>query len=106
MQQLLGDHAGITDSTFLRELFLQRLPSNVRMVLEELAELADKITEVAAPTIAATTASPLSTTPCRNTATSFRGQAATELCSHPLSLVSRTLHLTKPAIQTCPTVYQ
>lgn len=67
MQQLLGDRAGVTDSTFLRELFLQRLPSNVRMVLastsattslEELAELADKITEVAAPTIAATTASP------------------------------------------------
>ena len=67
MQQLLGDRAGVTDSTFLRELFLQRLPSNVRMVLastsattslEELAELADKITEVAAPTIAAATASP------------------------------------------------
>lgn len=66
MQQLLGDHAGVTDSTFLRELFLQRLPPNVRMVLastsattslEELAELADKIAEVAAPTIAATTTS-------------------------------------------------
>ena len=63
MQQLLGDRAGVTDSTFLRELFLQRLPPNVRMVLaststttslEELAELADKIAEVAAPTIAAT----------------------------------------------------
>lgn len=66
MQQLLGDRAGVTDSTFLRELFLQRLSSNVRMVLAstsattslvELAELADKITEVAASTIAATTTS-------------------------------------------------
>lgn len=44
-------------------LFLQRLPANVRMVLastshtaslDELAELADNITEVAAPTVAAT----------------------------------------------------
>ena len=69
MQQLLGDRAGATDSTFLRELFLQRLPSNVRMVLastsattslEALAELADKIAEVAAPTIAATTTPPAS----------------------------------------------
>ena len=69
MQQLLSDRASVTDSTFLRELFLQRLPSNVRMVLastsattsfEELAELADKIAEVAAPTIAATTTPPSS----------------------------------------------
>ena len=65
MQQLLGDRASTTDSTFLRELFLQRLPSNVRMVLasakttatlEELAELADKVVEVATPTVAATSA--------------------------------------------------
>ena len=62
MQQLLGERASTTDSTFLRELFLQRLPSNVRMVLastnttatlEELAELADKVVEVAAPAVAA-----------------------------------------------------
>ena len=34
MQQLLGDHLGPTvDNAFLRELFLQRLPANVRMVL-------------------------------------------------------------------------
>ena len=31
MQQLLGDRAA--DGTFLRELFLQRIPANVRMVL-------------------------------------------------------------------------
>ena len=59
MQQLLG---GTTDATpFLRELFLQRLPANVRMVLAsidssmdltKLAELADKVREVSTPTIA------------------------------------------------------
>ena len=58
IQQLLGDCASTTDSTFLRELFLQRLPNNVRMILastsgsgglEELVELANKIMDVAAP---------------------------------------------------------
>ena len=67
MEQLLGDRAGAMDSTFLRKLLLPRLPSNVRMVLasanatatlEELAELADKVVEVAAPTVAATSATP------------------------------------------------
>ena len=61
MQQLLGDRPGITDGAFLRELFLQRLPSNVRMVLastpdaslEKVAELADKIMEVATPSVSA-----------------------------------------------------
>ena len=52
MQQLLGDKARNTDGAFLRELFLQRLLSNVRMVLastpdtgnlDDLAQLADKI---------------------------------------------------------------
>ena len=60
MQQLLGDRAGI-DESFMQELFLQRLPGNVRMVvatsasstpLQNLAELADRVTEVAAPTVA------------------------------------------------------
>lgn len=67
MQQLLGVRASATDNTFLRELFLQRLPTNVRMVLastsatatlEELAELADKVAEVTVPTVAATTVQP------------------------------------------------
>ena len=64
MQLLLGDQVGLTDgdSSFLHELFLQRLPSNVRMVLastdktltlDKLAELADKVMEVATPTVAA-----------------------------------------------------
>ncbi len=64
MQQLLGDRAGTLDSTFLKELFLQRLPANIRMVLatapaattlEELAELADKVAEVTTPAVAAIT---------------------------------------------------
>ena len=64
MQQLLGDQLGgvAADNTFLRELFLQRLPANVRMVLasadvatdlNKLADLADKVIEVATPTVSA-----------------------------------------------------
>ncbi len=60
MQQLLGDKYSATDASFLRELFLQRLPGNVRMVLasfdskdlDDLAQTTDKILEVAIPTIA------------------------------------------------------
>ena len=49
-------------NSFLRELFLQRLPANVRMVLasvdasmslEKLADMADKVLEVATPSVAA-----------------------------------------------------
>ena len=70
MQQLLGDRPDIADGSFLWELFLQRLPANVRMVLastpdttslEDLAELADKIVEVATPTIATLATSSLTT---------------------------------------------
>ena len=72
MQQLLGDNVISTDSSFMRELFLQRLPSHVRMVLAsqsditditKLAQLADKIVEVAAPQINSTRAITTSTTP-------------------------------------------
>ena len=61
MQQLLGEKVTTTDDSFIKELFMQRLPTNVRMVLaaasdktplEELAALADKIMEVAIPSIA------------------------------------------------------
>lgn len=59
MQELLGEKAGTTDASFLRELFLQRLPANVRMVLalseatdlEKLTQLPDKIVEVATPPV-------------------------------------------------------
>ena len=67
MQQLLGDKATSTDSAFLWELFLQRLPSNICMVLastgeptdtETLASLADKIMEVVTPQVSAVTVDP------------------------------------------------
>lgn len=64
MQQLLGDHLGMAPegNAFLKELFLQRLPGNVRMVLasaddatdlQKLADMADKIMEVATPSVSA-----------------------------------------------------
>ncbi len=61
---MLGDRAGDANGALLRELFLQRLPGNVRMVLaatdetvslENLAALADKIIESASPSISAVT---------------------------------------------------
>ncbi len=62
MQQLLGDRLSSADSSsFRRELFLQHSPSNIRMVLasadsstdlRKLVEVADKILEVAALTLA------------------------------------------------------
>ena len=61
MQQLLGDNAAATGGPLLRELFLQCLPPNVRMVLassgdakslDELATLADKVLDAAPPSMA------------------------------------------------------
>ena len=60
MQQLLGDTPGITDGSFIRELFLRRLPANVRMVLastsdsvllDELAQLADMVASQSVSTV-------------------------------------------------------
>ena len=58
MQQLIEDKLGPSESSsFLRELFLQWLPTNVQMVLvsagtdmdlAKLAQLADKVLEVVA----------------------------------------------------------
>lgn len=71
IEQLLGDKLHTIDAGFIRELFLQRLPSNVRMVLasspdtnlQSLATLADKVMEVATPhsTISSVSTSPDST---------------------------------------------
>ena len=64
LKQLAGDTPG-ADGIFLQELFLQQLPNNVRMVLaftrgdttiEELAQLANKIIEVAVLEVAAVSA--------------------------------------------------
>ena len=58
MQQLLGDSGPAPDNSFVRQLFLQCLPLHIRMVLAssstnltlaELAEMADRIVEVATP---------------------------------------------------------
>ena len=55
------------EEAFVRELFLQKLPSNVRMVLAsvkrdttlpELAQMADEIVEVATPSVSAVTHDP------------------------------------------------
>lgn len=57
MQQMSGDWVSVTDSTFLRELFLQRLvleSTSTMATLEGIAEFSNNVVEVAAPTIAAT----------------------------------------------------
>ena len=68
MQQLWGGQAGTIEGSFMKELFLQRLPATVRMVLastgenvalEDLAQLADKIVEVALPSVSAVHATPV-----------------------------------------------
>ncbi|XP_077498486.1 uncharacterized protein LOC144109534 [Amblyomma americanum] len=59
LQRLLGDKAATFDQASLREFFLQRLPSPVRLVLvpaqglsfEKLAELADSVMDVSYSTI-------------------------------------------------------
>ncbi|CAN8006926.1 unnamed protein product [Ixodes hexagonus] len=66
MTQLLGERANNLDDVFLRELFLQRLPFNVQMVLATattldltgLATLADAVMEVTTPSVANITVAP------------------------------------------------
>ncbi len=62
MQQLFGDCP--PNDAFVREPFLQKLPSNIKMVLTsvkcdntlaELAQMADEIVEVATPSVSAVT---------------------------------------------------
>ena len=59
MERLLGDNTEHANGPLFRELFLQRLPANVRMVLaslaqtfslKELAERADKVMEASIST--------------------------------------------------------
>ena len=66
--QLLGDTTTIMDRPLLCQLFLQRIPPTVHMVLtsstdtdnlEEVVQLTDKIMEAAPPTMAALTPAPL-----------------------------------------------
>ena len=55
MQQVLGEKADVMDPMFQRQLILQHLPSNVRMILttttkgnnlQELTEMVDSVMEV------------------------------------------------------------
>ncbi len=71
MLQLLGDKAPV-EEIFLRELFMQRLPNNVSMVLapstdstplNNLAELADRVMDVAGPTSASVSYPSMATAP-------------------------------------------
>ena len=70
MQQLLGDHLDVAldEHAFIKELFLQRLPANVRMVLatadattdlQKLADMADKIMEVSTPSSVSAVSAPI-----------------------------------------------
>ena len=65
MRQLLGDTPTASDGRLLHELFMQCLPSNVRVVLasvdadrtlEDIAQLADKIVHIASSAVSALTA--------------------------------------------------
>ena len=88
MRQLLGDRP--LEDGILRQLFLQRLPTNVQLILastsdtvstDDLASLADKILEVAPPqhSIAAITAKPAqnAATTTKNEIQDLRNQLAT-----------------------------
>ncbi|XP_064485182.1 uncharacterized protein LOC135397508 [Ornithodoros turicata] len=85
MRQLLGDRpdSAVIDDSLLRQLFLQRLPPNVCMVLaaagtmslNDLANLADKIMEMAPPQIAAVASHP----PSPPTATGSSSPQAVDL---------------------------
>lgn len=63
--QLLGMRSSEAHNNILRELFVQRLPANIRMILastadlpiDKLADLADKIAEHAVPTLSSVTSS-------------------------------------------------
>ncbi|XP_037521187.1 uncharacterized protein LOC119397976 [Rhipicephalus sanguineus] len=102
MKQLLGDNARSVDDALLRELFLQRLPANVQMVLATastmdltgLAALADKVMEVATPAIAATTPSTgESTTTLRTLQSSSTAQSPLDaLCERLERIVSAAEH--------------
>ena len=94
MQQLLGDRASTTDSTFLHELFLQQLPhmilasTSTTATVEELAKLADKVVEVVAPTVAATSASP-----CPNIITEIEQlRAEVQILQTSVQQLARQLH--------------
>ncbi|CAN8016676.1 unnamed protein product [Ixodes persulcatus] len=100
MTQLLGERANNLDNVFLRELFLQRLPSNVQMVLvtattldlKGLAALADAVMEVTAPSVASVTVAPQQPT-ARDSGSAANSQPPQanieQLCQRLEEIVSR-----------------
>jgi len=97
----VGNTPGFADGTLLHELFLQRLPATVCMVLAsanssnpltESAQMADKIVEVALPSVSAFQ------TPSVPTPTEFEG-----LCSEIASLKSTLKNLSRRRSPTGPT---
>ncbi|XP_064463463.1 uncharacterized protein LOC135374431 [Ornithodoros turicata] len=96
MQQLLGDRAAAVDESILRELFLQRLPNTVRMILttsstvslDALAEMADKIMDIAPPDISVV---PSSSAPVTPTLADF--QALRDEVARLTTMISTSLHL-------------
>ncbi|KAG0437063.1 hypothetical protein HPB47_017620, partial [Ixodes persulcatus] len=70
MTQIFGERANSQDDVFLRELFLQRLPSKVQMVLATtttlnvtgLATLADAVIKATTPSVASIAVVPQQTT--------------------------------------------
>ena len=86
MRQLLGDSA--LEESILKELFLQRLPSSVRVVLascsdtidiQHLADLADRIMEVASPlSVASNSVTPRPSSPTHVLPTQSRSHSHTD----------------------------
>ena len=94
MRQLLGDRK--LENSILKQLFLQRLPSNVQLILasssdsvdtDRLAEIADRIIDVALPhTVAAVAPSTKSSIPTSSTEISKLREEMEQLASQVRSL--------------------
>lgn len=98
MRQLLGDHGKDLNNTVFRELFLQRLPQNMVLVLAAaadmslatLAELYDRITEYSwSPGIASVTYTPSTS---RDGSKLGRLESRNNLFSHRRSSHAPVLH--------------
>ncbi|KAG0440428.1 hypothetical protein HPB47_016277 [Ixodes persulcatus] len=93
MRQLLGDATSDADTSLLRELFLQRLPNNMVVVLaaaedmplERLADLADRVAEYSTPPVVA--------------ATSFQSRTSDPAAASPSQDIAARLSRLEKAIQ-------
>ena len=106
MRKLLGDR--VLEESILRQLFLQRLPANVQMVLastgdsvklEQLAELADKMMDVSfhqPPTVATVSAAPKAQPPpAPQTELELLRKEISQLSLHVAALSRRPRHRTR-----------